>query len=158
LHRRGKCQRRSNAMEELYAGSADAMCLVSNDGEFTRLAIRIRERGLPVIVFDGQSTPIALRSSCTEFHGLFGNSAGNVQSSLEDAEAIRKGSGGQSPPHSAAKSIIKDLCGNCSGWSAGPKTIQMSARYAQLGDKRLRSAIEVCAISRAGRPRYAEIE
>ena len=80
-----------DAMLQLHAGSVDAMCLVSSDGDFTRLGLTIRERGVPVIVFGGPGTPTALRSSCTEFHELPGNSAPKLCNSLEHADAIRKG-------------------------------------------------------------------
>jgi hypothetical protein len=50
----------------------DAFCLVTGDGDFTRLAIAIREKGLPVLVFGGASAPISLRRASTEFHELCG--------------------------------------------------------------------------------------
>jgi hypothetical protein len=59
-----------DAMSELHAGRVDAFCLVTGDGDFTRLATTVRENGVPVIVFGGHSTPMSLRSACTEFHPL----------------------------------------------------------------------------------------
>jgi hypothetical protein len=59
-----------DAMSELHARRVDAFCLVSGDGDFTRLALAIRERGLPVLGFGRISTPQSLRAACTEFHVL----------------------------------------------------------------------------------------
>jgi len=57
-----------DVMTELNLGRSEAFCIVSGDGDFTRLALTIRERGLPVLVFGPQSTPESLRSASTEFH------------------------------------------------------------------------------------------
>jgi hypothetical protein len=57
-----------DAMTELHTNRVDAFCLVTGDGDFTRLAIAFRERGLPVLGFGAASTPASLRSACTEFH------------------------------------------------------------------------------------------
>jgi len=59
-----------DAMTELSLGRSEAFCIVSGDGDFSRLAQIIRERGLPVLVFGPESTPVALRTACTEFHLL----------------------------------------------------------------------------------------
>jgi len=59
-----------DAMTELSLGGSEAFCIVSGDGDFTRLALTIRERGLPVLVFGPESTPDSLRAACTEFHLL----------------------------------------------------------------------------------------
>ena len=60
-----------DAMKELYRGYADAICLVSGDGDFTRLAQAWREEGKSVLAYGPAHTPVALRSACTEF-GLLG--------------------------------------------------------------------------------------
>ncbi|HEY3703694.1 MAG TPA: NYN domain-containing protein [Terracidiphilus sp.] len=59
-----------DAMNELHARRVDAFCLVTGDGDFTRLAIAIRERGLPVLGFGGPTTPASLRAACTEFYAF----------------------------------------------------------------------------------------
>jgi hypothetical protein len=59
-----------DVMSELSLGRTEAFCVVSGDGDFSRLALTIRESGLPVLVFGPESTPDSLRSASTEFHLL----------------------------------------------------------------------------------------
>lgn len=56
-----------DAMDLLHSGRFDAFCLVSSDGDFTRLAARIREQGLDVYGFGEQKTPESFRSACKRF-------------------------------------------------------------------------------------------
>jgi hypothetical protein len=59
-----------DAMRELYQGHADSICIVSADGDFTRLAQAWREEGKDVLAFGPSQTPLALRGACTEFNVL----------------------------------------------------------------------------------------
>lgn len=56
-----------DAMDLLHGARLDGFCLVSSDADFTRLASRIREHGLPVYGFGEAKTPQAFRSACTRF-------------------------------------------------------------------------------------------
>ena len=57
-----------DALEELYCGHANSIAIASGDSDFTPLALKIRERGKPVLVFGHSFTPLALRKAATEFH------------------------------------------------------------------------------------------
>ncbi|WP_438287722.1 phage portal protein family protein [Phocaeicola vulgatus] len=46
---------------------ADCFCLVASDGDYTLLAQRIREAGLPVLGYGEGKTPAPLVRACTEF-------------------------------------------------------------------------------------------
>ncbi len=46
-----------DAMDILYTGNVDGFCIVSSDGDFTRLAIRLRESGMSVVGI-GEDAPI----------------------------------------------------------------------------------------------------
>jgi len=92
-----------DAMTELSLGRSEAFCIVSGDGDFSRLAQIIRERGLPVLVFGPESTPVALRTACTEFHLLQSKPSQDKESSAPEGltrpsdpanqrTAIKKGS------------------------------------------------------------------
>jgi len=59
-----------DVMDELSRGRGEGFCIDSGDGDFTRLALTLREWGLPVLVFGTESTPHSLRSASTEFHLL----------------------------------------------------------------------------------------
>jgi len=56
-----------DAMDLLHKGGIDAVCLVSSDSDFTRLAQRIREEGIDVFGFGERKTPESFRMACTQF-------------------------------------------------------------------------------------------
>lgn len=56
-----------DAMDLLHSGKLDGFCIVSSDGDFTRLAARIREEGLAVYGFGEQKTPKSFVSACDRF-------------------------------------------------------------------------------------------
>ena len=56
-----------DAMDLLYSGSVDAFCIVSSDGDFTRLAMRLRESGKRVYGIGARKTPEAFQNACDQF-------------------------------------------------------------------------------------------
>ena len=56
-----------DAMDLLHTERLDGFCLVSSDSDFTRLAIRIRENGLPVFGFGEEKTPNSFVKACNRF-------------------------------------------------------------------------------------------
>jgi len=56
-----------DAMDLMYTGRFDGMCLVSSDSDFTRLAQRVREEGLTVYGFGERKTPDAFVQACDKF-------------------------------------------------------------------------------------------
>ena len=56
-----------DAMDVLHTGAVDGFCLVSSDSDFTRLATRIRERGLVVYGFGERKTPEPFVAACDKF-------------------------------------------------------------------------------------------
>lgn len=56
-----------DAMDLLYSGKLDGFCIVSSDSDFTRLASRIRESGLPVYGFGEKKTPKPFVNACDKF-------------------------------------------------------------------------------------------
>lgn len=59
-----------DAMDVLHAGLVDGFCIVSSDGDFTRLAARIREHGLMVYGFGAKPAPESFRKACGAFFEL----------------------------------------------------------------------------------------
>lgn len=59
-----------DAMDLLYSGRFDGFCIVSSDGDFTRLASRLRESGPLVYGFGEKTAPDAFRTSCDRFFVL----------------------------------------------------------------------------------------
>ncbi|KAK4124380.1 hypothetical protein N657DRAFT_571526 [Parathielavia appendiculata] len=56
-----------DAMDLLNSNKFDGFCLVSSDSDFTRLAVRIRESGLPVYGFGHRTTPLPFVVACNRF-------------------------------------------------------------------------------------------
>ena len=56
-----------DAMDLMHKGKLDGFCLVSSDSDFTRLAQRLREDGLPVYGFGERKTPEAFKNACNRF-------------------------------------------------------------------------------------------
>ena len=56
-----------DAMDILFSGKMDGLCIVSSDSDFTPLAQRIRQSGLTVYGFGEQKTPKAFVRACDRF-------------------------------------------------------------------------------------------
>ena len=59
-----------DAMDVLYGGKAEIFAIVSNDSDFTPLAIRLREGGVNVIGIGNSHATNSFRSACNEFIDL----------------------------------------------------------------------------------------
>ncbi len=59
-----------DAMDILYTHNVDGFCIVSSDGDFTRLASRLRESGMEVIGMGENKTPKSFRAACSVFTDL----------------------------------------------------------------------------------------
>lgn len=102
-----------DAMDLMHSGRFDGFCLVSSDSDFTRLAARIREQGLPVYGFGERKTPESFRQACTRFIYTDNlRAAGAGQAEAESADERRK-------PAEAAPLIaaaIADMDEDGDGW------------------------------------------
>jgi uncharacterized protein (TIGR00288 family) len=56
-----------DAMDLLHSGRFDGFCLVTADGDFTRMAARIREHGKDVFGFGARHAPKGLVQACKRF-------------------------------------------------------------------------------------------
>lgn len=56
-----------DAMDILYTGNVDGFCIVSSDSDFTRLASRLKESQMYVIVMGEEKTPRSIRMACDKF-------------------------------------------------------------------------------------------
>lgn len=59
-----------DAMDILYTGNVDGFCIVSSDGDFTKLASRLRESGMEVIGMGENKTPKSFKAACSVFTNL----------------------------------------------------------------------------------------
>ncbi|WP_425648612.1 NYN domain-containing protein [Agrobacterium radiobacter] len=56
-----------DAMDLLHRNRLDGFCIASSDGDFTRLAVRIREEGVFVHGFGDRQTPASFIAACSSF-------------------------------------------------------------------------------------------
>ena len=56
-----------DAMDILYAGKVEGFCIVSSDGDYTRLALMLREHGKFVLGIGEKKTPKSLMNACKRF-------------------------------------------------------------------------------------------
>ena len=75
-----------DAMDILYTGDVQGFCIVSSDGDFNKLATRLREAGKVVIGMGETKTPESFRVSCERFVFL-----DVVDGPAEEAPASRNG-------------------------------------------------------------------
>jgi len=81
-----------DAMDLLYSDTIDVMCLVTNDSDFTRLAMRIADSGLIVIGMGTgkQDTSKSFMSACSKFYFLDENKAAKEAPAANEAPAVSK--------------------------------------------------------------------
>ena len=107
---------RGLAKGRLGSGVVDGFCLVSSDSDFTRLATRIRERGVFVMGIGQRKTPKSFTNACdlfvfTENLALPTDSGGKAKSSESSPRAL---------PVSDASTVLRkafDLCVQEDGWA-----------------------------------------
>lgn len=97
-----------DAMDILYSKNVDGFCIVSSDGDFTRLAARLREAGMYVIGMGEKKTPTPFISACEKFKYLevLESSTSSVEKNQVD-ETDKNG--GQKAGMSSKMEIIKAI-------------------------------------------------
>lgn len=106
-----------DAMDILHSGTVGGFCLVSSDSDYTRLATRIRERGVFVMAIGQQKTPKSFTNGCDLF--VF---AENLISQREKIEAKLKSQSapvatGQIPKALPLLKKAFKLCVQDDGWA-----------------------------------------
>lgn len=76
-----------DAMDILYTGDVQGFCIVSSDGDFNKLATRLREAGKVVIGMGETKTPESFRVSCERF--IFLNIVDDDNAETEDASKTK---------------------------------------------------------------------
>ncbi len=56
-----------DAMDIMYSGTVESFCIVSSDGDYTRLITRLRENGNYVIGMGEMKAPVALKKVCDKY-------------------------------------------------------------------------------------------
>ena len=94
-----------DAMDILYEEGVDGFCLVSSDSDYTRLATRIREKGIFVMGIGKKNTPRAFVNACDVF--VFAENLQAEATAAQKSRSDRRGataaaSAVAEPPHRAA--------------------------------------------------------
>jgi len=112
------------AMDILHSGVADGFCVVSSDSDYTRLATRIREKGLFVMGIGRQATAKAFRNACDVF--VFTENLIPQEENPTPQEEKPKQKPAQSPAPTRILSVMKALpllrkalenCAQEDGWA-----------------------------------------
>lgn len=77
-----------DAMDVLHSGQAEIFALVSNDSDFTPLAIRLREGGMHIIGLGNSNASNSFRAACNEFIDL--DAPAEVKASKPKAKVEKK--------------------------------------------------------------------
>ena len=59
-----------DVMDVLHKNQADIFAIVSNDSDYTPLAVRLREYGVYLIVIGRKDSSVSFKSACSEFKKL----------------------------------------------------------------------------------------
>ncbi|MCJ7623282.1 MAG: NYN domain-containing protein [Anaerolineaceae bacterium] len=105
-----------DAMDILYEGTVEGFALVSSDSDYTRLATRIREKGIFVLGIGKKTTPRSFVNACE----VFVYTENLVPQSKKSRTAQRTKSETQPPQLDEALQLLKsafDLAVNDSGWA-----------------------------------------
>ena len=109
-----------DAMDILYTGNVEGFCIVSSDGDFTRLASRLRESGMTVIGMGEEKTPRSFRAACSRFtvlenlidtdeEELTGEEAAGEEAVAEKNEKTKKASAKNESVKKESTVISKDV-------------------------------------------------
>lgn len=111
-----------DAMDILYEGGIDGFCLVSSDSDYTRLATRIREKGVFVMGIGKKSTPRAFVNACDVFvftENLLTETA-PAQRQSDSKKSNGSGASSSEPPTGEPLPLLKrafDLAVQDDGWA-----------------------------------------
>ena len=76
-----------DAMDVLYKNQAKIFAIVSNDSDFTPLAVRLREYGIYVIGIGMKDTSTSFKSACSEYISLESLGENEVENNLSSTES-----------------------------------------------------------------------
>ncbi len=120
-----------DAMDILYTGDVQGFCIVSSDGDFNKLATRLREAGKVVIGMGEKKTPESFRVSCERFIFLDvidGSDDDDVSAvSGRRGRAPRTGAAGRGNENNGGGTGMKRGSGSSSQSSSSPSHYYSSA-------------------------------
>ena len=134
-----------DAMDLLHSARLDGFCLVSSDSDFTRLASRIREQGVPVYGFGESKTPRPFIAACDRF--VFTDVLAGPAAGESSKRAPLKNLKGDTMLVNLLRKVVEDSADE-TGWAnlgeVGSRIIKQEPDFdpRNYGFPRLRSLIE----------------
>ena len=132
-----------DAMDILYTGDVQGFCLVSSDGDFNKLATRLREAGKFVIGMGEKKTPESFRASCERFIFLDVIDAGDSGNQRDSAD-----------PYGYSNSQFYSAESSSGSSSESPGR----GVSAQTASRRKRAAVSEPAVSYKASPAPAKVQ
>lgn len=132
-----------DAMDILYTGDVQGFCLVSSDGDFNKLATRLREAGKFVIGMGEKKTPESFRASCERFIFLDVIDAGDSGNQRDSAD-----------PYGYSNSQFYSAESSSGSSSESPGR----GASAQTASRRKRAAVSEPAVSYKASPAPAKVQ
>lgn len=140
-----------DAMDILYRNTVDGFCIASSDGDFNKLAKRLREAGKMVIGMGERKTPEAFRVSCERFIFLDVDSEDDSENASSAASSAAK-----TKPAAKKKTAAKTTSKRSSGTaSAGASAGSTSAAAAASGSSSAPGA-SVSGFSASAQPVFSD--
>ena len=115
-----------DAMELALHGKVERFILASSDGDFSHLALRLREYGLEVVGIGGPQTPAMFRQACSGFE---------VLPLVEATEAAPKPPKPPVPELSRIDEAVAEVLGRNGGQLPISRLGSLMGNSAQMGDK-----------------------
>jgi hypothetical protein len=109
-----------DAMDILHSGVVDGFCLVSSDSDYTRLATRIREKGIFVMGIGEKKTPKAFVNACDLFvytENLIAEKKATQQKQAQAKKAGKKKEGKEEPDPMPILSQAFEMAVGQDGWA-----------------------------------------
>jgi hypothetical protein len=113
-----------DAMDMLYSGRVHGFGLMSSDSDFTPLAMRIRQEGLPVYGFGSGNTAEGFRQACTRFI--------DVTALTPEAAAPEEASVTQAGDRTVDDALIRLIS---DAWKASKRDAQNFAPLSEVGQR-----------------------
>lgn len=114
-----------DAMEMLYRNSADGICIVSSDSDFTALAAKIREGGKHVYGIGSKKTPASFRTACTRFFELVQVKKATPAKTAAVSDVCPRCGGKLEVSHTKSRQVCRS-CPSCGGMTAKISTLRKS--------------------------------
>jgi uncharacterized protein (TIGR00288 family) len=111
-----------DAMDLLYSGRVDGFGIMSSDGDFMPVVMRIRQNGFPVYGFGSSRAPEGFQQACTRFIDL---------QAMSEAQAEQGDNG--TPVHPEIDKAVVDLLADA--WKASKRDDRGFASLSEVGQR-----------------------